>query len=136
MGDSARGGVTIDRMETLKPGRGKRGWSTTAECSGKGNGSDGCGATLRVDQEDLFTTEVPHDARQYVTFKCHECGALTDLGDTYRCDIPDDIVIKLPPQHEWEARKGNPDVGQSVGSGPSNSAELRTTDGATTARDG
>lgn len=78
-------------MKVLKPGRKQRGWSIKATCTGSGNDGGGCGAELLVEQGDLFkttSTDMKCETTTYVTFKCCECGVLTDLGQK-----------AWPPQH-------------------------------------
>lgn len=67
-------------MKVLKKGRSQRGWAKEHTCTGGGNGGGGCGAVLLVEESDLFRTEshALHETEAYVTFKCCECGVLTD----------------------------------------------------------
>lgn len=82
-------------MKVIKPGREQRGWSTEQVCTGKGNGNGGCGATLLVEQSDLYLTEshARDETTTYVTFRCSACGVETDLGDTWR--VPDTVMRGL-----------------------------------------
>lgn len=68
-------------MRLLKPGRQQRGWSMEFECTGHGNRGGGCGAMLLVEKDDVFITEshAMGETDRYNTFKCSECGVLTDL---------------------------------------------------------
>jgi hypothetical protein len=69
-------------VKVLEKGRGQRGWSTEATCTGKGNGGGGCGAKLLVEQADIFETthtDMKMETDHFATFKCVECGVLTDL---------------------------------------------------------
>jgi hypothetical protein len=70
-------------MKVLKPGRKQKGWSIETTCTGSGNDGGGCGAKLLVEQGDLFktTSQARDETTTYVTFKCSECGVLTDLGE-------------------------------------------------------
>lgn len=60
------------------------GMSVETTCTGNGNGRGGCGATLLVEQPDLFTTYsfALGERERHVTFRCSACGVLTDLPDT------------------------------------------------------
>ena len=82
-------------MKVLKPGRKQKGWSKEAVCTGTGNGDGGCGAKLLVEQADLFktTSQARDETTTYVTFKCCECGVLTDLGE--RAWPPHHVVAGL-----------------------------------------
>lgn len=89
-------------METLKKGTGQKGWSVVTTCSGRGNGDGGCGAQLRVDEDDLFRTEshARDETTEYTTFRCQECGTLTDLQK-----VPSNVSRNLPYVSKWcEAR--------------------------------
>lgn len=85
-------------MKIITPGRAQNGWSTTALCSGGGNGGGGCGARLLVEQGDLFLTyrHARDETDTFVTFKCAACGVLTDLTDRQR--PPSHVVQELKPQ--------------------------------------
>lgn len=69
-------------MKILKPGRPQTGYSIECACSGAGNGSGGCGATLLVEAADLYLTQshCRDETDDYVTFKCAACGVLTDIA--------------------------------------------------------
>jgi len=68
-------------MKVLKKGRQQKGWATEVICSGQGNGGGGCGAVLLVEQGDLFHTasHARDETTVYTTFRCCECGVLTDI---------------------------------------------------------
>lgn len=85
-------------MKILKPGRIQTGWAKEKECTGKGNGDGGCGATLLVEEGDLFQTSSCHQGEvdNFVTFKCGACGVLTDIDDA-----PAHVVGKLPTKPAW-----------------------------------
>lgn len=93
-------------MKVLKKGRPQKGWSIEAKCTGSGNKGGGCGALLLVEQGDLFRTssssmgEVDH----YVTFKCSDCGVLTDLPRGTQ--PPYEVVASLLSHREWEREHG------------------------------
>jgi hypothetical protein len=75
-------------MKVLKPGREQTGWAHELKCTGNGNGGGGCGATLLVEQADVYKTHVwdyggGHDT--YNTFRC-PCGVQTDLSSSV--DLP------------------------------------------------
>jgi hypothetical protein len=81
-------------MKVLKPGRPQKGWSKESLCTGAGNGDGGCGALLLVEQADLFITTSSHydgSNDEFVTFKCGECGVLTDIDG-----VPTNIKMDLP----------------------------------------
>jgi hypothetical protein len=89
-------------MKVIKPGRPQAGWAKEYQCTGKGNKGGGCGATLLVEQGDLFhTLQCARDETDYfVTFKCGACGVLTDIPEG---DAP--VYAKaLPHQSAWEKR--------------------------------
>jgi hypothetical protein len=67
-------------VKVIKPGRDQRGWSKEFECTGKGNGDGGCGATLLVEKADVYRTHRydyggGHDT--FNTFACGACGVET-----------------------------------------------------------
>ena len=83
-------------MKVLKKGRPQKGWSKEYTCSGKGNGMGGCKARLLIEEADLFETSSGHydgTIDYFVTFKCCECGVLTDIPEH---DVPSQIRMKLP----------------------------------------
>lgn len=89
-------------MKVLKKGSGQKGWSVKQDCTGNGNKGGGCGAKLLVEEADLFHTFSSHydgSNETYTTFKCPECGVLTDIKDDYN------VPRGLPSLIEWE--KGN-----------------------------
>jgi len=71
-------------MKVIKKGRKQAGWAKEFDCTGRGNGDGGCGARLLVEKKDLFetTTQARDETDYFVTFKCPECGVLTDLKDS------------------------------------------------------
>ena len=82
-------------MKVIKKGRRQQGWAKEYVCTGKGNGGGGCGATLLVEEDDLFRTGhhcYDGSSDYFITFRCPECGVLTDISD-YRGDI-------------WKLKKG------------------------------
>lgn len=87
-------------MKVIKQGRQQAGWSKELECTGAGNRGGGCGAILLVEIGDLFYTmvNVRDETDYYVTFKCSECGVLTDVKDSPI------HAIQLPSKKEWESR--------------------------------
>lgn len=84
-------------MKVLQPGTGQKGWSKECKCTGDGNGKGGCGALLLVEQPDLFRTEshARDETTYYTTFKCSECGVLTDIV------VPSTIAAGLPSKRTW-----------------------------------
>lgn len=85
-------------MKVLKPGREQKGWTTTATCTGAGNGDGGCGASLLVEQDDLYQTEshARDETTTYTTFRCAACGVETDLAK-----VPHNIAGDLPTKKAW-----------------------------------
>lgn len=73
-------------MKVLKKGRKQTGWSHIFECSGSGNGDGGCGAKLLVEEPDLFRqySHARDETTAYISFKCPECGVLTDITNSDR----------------------------------------------------
>lgn len=69
-------------MKVIKPGNGLKGWSKKLKCTGVGNNGYGCQALLLVEQQDLFRTasHCRDETDYYITFKCPECGTLTDVA--------------------------------------------------------
>lgn len=69
-------------MRVLKHGRKQHGWAKELQCTGAGNEGGGCGALLLVEQDDLFQTtrNCRDETESFATFRCPECGVLTDLG--------------------------------------------------------
>ncbi len=90
-----------EAVKVIKPGRDQKGWAKELECTGDGNGGGGCGATLLVEEGDLFrtTNHVRDETTHFTTFKCIQCGVLTDLRG---------VSI---PQHvrDRAAKRGSPD---------------------------
>ena len=74
-------------MKVIEKGRQQKGWSREFNCTGSGNGAGGCGARLLVEQGDVFETKSSHhdgSVDSYATFKCSECGVLTDIPEAGR----------------------------------------------------
>ena len=88
-------------MKILREGRQQTGWAKEYKCTGHGNNGGGCGAMLLVEQPDLFHTyrSCIDETEVFVTFRCPECGVLTDIKDypTSR---------DLPSRNEWEKKNG------------------------------
>ena len=90
-------------MKVLKKGTGQKGWSTKATCTGSGNGGGGCGAQLLIEEPDLFQTAhhcYDGSSDYFTTFKCVDCGVLTDLPDGR---YP--RMRGLPSQKAWESER-------------------------------
>lgn len=79
-------------------------WNKELECTGKGNGKTGCGATLLVEHGDLWYwkgVEYPWRVElPTVGFTCANCGVRTDIP---REDWPDGYH-DLPTLREVEER--------------------------------
>lgn len=74
-------------MKIIKKGREQKGWSAEFECTGNGNGNGGCGSILLVEQKDIYQTN-RHSYGDtfpdyFLTFKCCNCGVLTDIPDRF-----------------------------------------------------
>lgn len=67
-------------MKVLRKGRAQKGWAKKYRCTGRGNGEGGCGATLLVEEGDLFETNSSAlgEVTRYPTFEC-PCGVRTDI---------------------------------------------------------
>lgn len=85
-------------MKVLKHGKQDGGWSKECHCTGAGNGNTGCGAKLLVELNDVFRTEshARDETTTYITFRCPECGTMTDLADneTRRSGVPQGVWDK------------------------------------------
>jgi hypothetical protein len=83
-------------MKVIQKGRTQTGWAKELVCSGAGNHGGGCGAILMVEQGDLFNTFIhSRDEREvFVTFRCSECGVLTDTKDFPK-------GVSFPTKDEW-----------------------------------
>ena len=84
-------------MKLVKPGREQRGWAKEFVCTGKGNGDGGCGATLLVEEADVFTTSSCHQGEvdNFTTFRCCACGVDTDIT------VPWHVGNKAPTKKAW-----------------------------------
>ncbi len=58
-------------------------WSTKQYCTGFRHTEEGCGARLKVYREDLRCRPATLEKEGSVTFKCINCGKLTDIGMMY-----------------------------------------------------
>jgi hypothetical protein len=70
-------------MKVIRKAKG--GWSIEVECTGFGNGNNGCGSLLQVKKKDLvYGPGVEGDTwgsrDPSVSFKCKVCQTRTDLG--------------------------------------------------------
>ena len=63
-------------MKIIK--KGQR-WSKEAKCTGRGNGGGGCGAVLRLSENDIYETCLNY-YDDCITFCCPECGVETNIG--------------------------------------------------------
>jgi len=89
-------------MKLLKTGRAQRGWSREFKCTGLGNGQGGCGATLLVEEADLYRTSSSHydgSTESHTTFLCLACGVETDVS------VPAQVEMRLPNKDTWQARR-------------------------------
>ncbi len=72
-------------MKLIKEGRPQKGWAKEQTCTGAGNKGGGCGATLLVEQGDLYLTHRggsnygDDNGTPCVTFQCMACGVETDV---------------------------------------------------------
>ncbi len=93
-------------MKVITKGRKQQGWAREFTCTGKGNGNGGCGATLLVEEGDMYITIAhSYDASTdyYNTFKCCECGVETDLPDS---EVPDRVRNDMAAKREARQAKG------------------------------
>lgn len=96
-------------MKVIEKGRPQNGWAKEFVCTGKGNKDGGCQAKLLVEFDDLFRTfhtDMTGDREVFLTFKCVECGVLTDIPTK---EWPSTTAI--PNQEIWERRE----IAKSVG---------------------
>ena len=94
-------------MKVIKEGRSQKGWSKEFTCTGSGNGEGGCSAVLLVEQDDLFKTfrYCRDETLTFVTFKCSQCGVLTDIEGYPNIIVPSSVVSKLKSQEKWEENR-------------------------------
>lgn len=88
-------------MKVLEKGN-PNGWEIEQKCTGKGNGDGGCGAQLLVAEDDIFVTanfDYGGGTDYYYTFKCPECGRLTDIPEK---DIPAAVRRKVFEKYRRE----------------------------------
>lgn len=74
-------------MKIIKPGNTNKAWTLQHKCTGWGHDTDGCGAILELERDDLRFHRGSGsylDDWDYkeptVAFKCPCCGCVTDLG--------------------------------------------------------
>jgi hypothetical protein len=84
-------------MKLVKPGREQNGWAKEFVCTGVGNGNGGCGATLLVEEGDVFRTSSCHQGEvdHFTTFRCCACGVDTDI------EVPSHVTSKAPSREAW-----------------------------------
>lgn len=106
-------------MKVIEPGRPQKGWSIEHRCTGKGNGDRGCDALLLVEEDDLFmtTSSVRVEITYYKTFRCPECGVMTDLENTSSGQrvVPSHVKVVSGVRHPeggWCHPKDLPDDGK------------------------
>jgi hypothetical protein len=90
-------------MQTIRPGRKQKGWAIEQSCTGRGNGGGGCGALLLVEEDDVFCTysHSRDETDVFYTFRCQECGVLTDLA---LGNIPSRVRQKAEKRSRSEGR--------------------------------
>ena len=90
-------------MKVLEKGKPQKGWSIETRCTGAGNGNGGCEALLLVEQDDLFrtTSHARDETTYYVTFRCPECGVMTDIqnSDYGKRIVPPHLTIATGVKH-------------------------------------
>ena len=89
-------------MKAIEKGTGQKGWAKEYKCTGSGNGGNGCGAKLLVEQDDLFETNSHHydgSSESYTTFRCCECGSQTDIPKS-------DYHGPLVSRNKWAYSRG------------------------------
>lgn len=84
-------------MKVLIPGRNQVGWAKEFTCTGHGNGGGGCGATLLVEQGDLFKTQSCSmgETDTFITFECGECQVWTDITNV-PSQITQTLHVRVP----------------------------------------
>lgn len=93
-------------MKVLKPGREQKGWAKHVRCTGSGNGRGGCGATLLVEQGDLYHTHSSHydgSNETYVTFRCCKCSVETDIAG-----VPAAVEDAIPTKRSSATAEARP----------------------------
>ncbi len=78
-------------MKILIPGReGQTEPAAPFECTGNGNGNGGCGASLLVQETDLFQTKshARDETSYYTTFQCPQCNTWTDVKTKLKARSP------------------------------------------------
>jgi len=83
-------------MKVLKKGREQKGWAKEFKCTASGNGEEGCGAKLLVEEADIKYTGSKHcygdsSPDYFYGFICPDCGGVTDVDD-----LPRRIINKIP----------------------------------------
>lgn len=89
-------------MRVIEKGNPQTGWAKRFKCTGNGNGGGGCKALLLVEEGDIFQTQrnALSETDYFNTFKCQECGVLTDLPET------EFLPFKPKLNHkQWEAKR-------------------------------
>jgi hypothetical protein len=68
-------------MEVLEKPKTKKVWACPVVCAGVQDVKLGCGAKLRITEDDLFRVNVGNfgTSRLVAQFQCPECGARTDF---------------------------------------------------------
>jgi len=87
-------------MKVLEKGKQKK-WDGEYRCTGGGNGNRGCESLLLVEEDDVFRTESSAlgDTMVYLTFRCPECGSMTDIASQ--------VHLNAVPRQVWDqAPKG------------------------------
>jgi hypothetical protein len=96
-------------MKLMKPGREQKGWAKEFVCTGQGNGNGGCGATLLVEEGDVFRTSSCHQGEvdHFTTFRCCACGVDTDI------EVPGHVKDKAPLRESWVSAHTSKEYRQS-----------------------
>jgi len=89
-------------MKVIKKGGPQYCWSEEFICTGKGNGDNGCWATLLVSRDDLYYTTIitRRENSIFITFCCPCCGAETDID----ANVPFEAE-QLPSRDEWNWKR-------------------------------
>ena len=87
-------------MKVLEHGN-PNGWGIEKRCTGEGNGGGGCNAKLLVSKDDIFITtcNIRDETDYYYTFKCPECGTLTDIPNK---EIPVSVALAAKEKYHKE----------------------------------
>jgi len=98
-------------MKIIKQGE-KKAWGIELVCTGAGNDRSGgtCGATLMVEENDIFRTSsgsYDGSSEYYYTFECPVCKSWTDIKDI---NLPSWIRDSANKRHRYPSDRNNIDT--------------------------